>query len=441
MKRIVLLIGLLLVVVGLFAQTAIAPTQGDGSVDNPYQIASWQNLYWISQTPGVWDKNFIQTADIDLSTTDPAITTWDNGTGWTPIGKYIGLSSPLNNPFTGYYDGNTKTIRGLFINRPNTDYQGLFGATYNAHLDNIGLINVNVSGHNAIGGLVGDSERGVITKCYSTGVITGIFSIGGLVGDTSSQISSCYNTGSVTGNRCTGGLLGACSSFASSTITNCFNTGSVTGTNDILTGGLIGYNISNVSFCFNAGSVTTSRNTGGLIGGTEYEYEVTILNSFWDLETAGQTNSDGGTGKTTAEMKMQSTYTDAGWDFSTIWTMDPAINNGYPYLCYSTPVPTNDPYNTIPNSLAVLHAAYPNPFNPSTTISFDVLNAEQVVISIYNIKGQLVKNMCNQVYDKGYHSIIWNGTDNKGTKCSTGVYFYKMQAGRSTQTKKMMMIK
>jgi len=62
-----------------------------------------------------------------------------------------------------------------------------------------------------------------------------------------------------------------------------------------------------------------------------FKNEGTITNCFWDTETSGQATSDGGTGKTTAEMKTQSTFTDAGWDFTTpIWTIQAEINDGYP---------------------------------------------------------------------------------------------------------------
>ncbi len=83
-----------------------------------------------------------------------------------------------------------------------------------------------------------------------------------------------------------------------------------------------------------------------------------------------------------------------------------------------------------------LKNAYPNPFNPSTSISFDLASPENVIIDIYNIKGQLVKRLVNKDYDKGNHSIIWNGRDNNGVNCGTGVYFYRMSAGKTVQTKK-----
>ena len=467
MNRIMLLIGLLLVAVGLLAQTAIAPTQGNGSDDNPYQIASWQNLYWITAPDIVdnltqmqrWSKCYVQTADI---TFPEDIHTWNNGTGWSPIGLYLGYNEGNHFYFTGSYDGNFKTISGLYINRPLINNQGLFSTVEFAYVEikNLSLLNVSVIGKDYTGALLGRNE-GMVTNCYSTGNVTGNQHTGGLIGYNQGFINKSYSMVTITGNSCCGGLVG--SNYSS--IYNSFSIGNVTNTGNC-SGGLVGTNATNctISSCYSRGNVIGDQYSGGLAGsnsgtinksycaasllggcftgGVTGQNTGSIINSLWDMDASGQTYSSGGIGKTTEEMKTQSTYTDTGWDFSTIWAMDPAINDGYPYLRYPNAVPNDDPTTSLVSSTgAVLHTAYPNPFNPSTTISFDVTNNEKVSINIYNVKGQLVKNICNQMYDKGYHSIIWNGKDNKGTQCGTGVYFYKMQAGKDTQTKKMMMIK
>jgi hypothetical protein len=71
---------------------------------------------------------------------------------------------------------------------------------------------------------------------------------------------------------------------------------------------------------------------GGLLG---WNYEGTTTDSFWDTDTSGQSWSDGGTGKTTVEMKIKSTFTDAGWNFTTIWAICEGTN--YPRLLWSIP--------------------------------------------------------------------------------------------------------
>ncbi|MCB5265732.1 MAG: carboxypeptidase regulatory-like domain-containing protein [Candidatus Cloacimonetes bacterium] len=88
-----------------------------------------------------------------------------------------------------------------------------------------------------------------------------------------------------------------------------------------------------------------------------------------------------------------------------------------------------------------LKGNYPNPFNPETTISFSVKDAGPVNIEIYNVKGQLVKKLVNDVKAAGEHTVVWNGNDNNGRAVSSGVYYYKMNAGKFSSTKKMIMMK
>ncbi len=84
---------------------------------------------------------------------------------------------------------------------------------------------------------------------------------------------------------------------------------------------------------------------------------------------------------------------------------------------------------------------FPNPFNPETTIAYSVKEASPVNIEIYNVKGQLVKTLVNEVQEAGNHSIVWKGTDNNGRSVSSGIYYYKMTAGKFSSTKKMIMMK
>jgi len=109
----------------LNAQTATPPAAGDGTMANPWQIATLDNLYWLSQTTTEWvaDKYFIQTADIDAANTS----TWSSGAGFSPVG-----TAAL--PFYGNYDGDSKTISNLHINRPTLADVGLFGYVGNPNL-------------------------------------------------------------------------------------------------------------------------------------------------------------------------------------------------------------------------------------------------------------------------------------------------------------------
>jgi hypothetical protein len=84
---------------------------------------------------------------------------------------------------------------------------------------------------------------------------------------------------------------------------------------------------------------------------------------------------------------------------------------------------------------------YPNPFNPETTISYSLKEAGLVSIDIYNVKGQLIKHLVKGEMSAGNHSIVWNGRDDNNHAVSSGVYFYKMNSGSYSSTKKMIMMK
>jgi len=107
----------------------------------------------------------------------------------------------------------------------------------------------------------------------------------------------------------------------------------------------------------------------------------------------------------------------------------------------SVVVSDSDDDHTLTPTITILRTNYPNPFNPSTTITFDIARKGLVYIEIFNIKGQLVKTLANSVYDVGTHSVIWNGDDAFGKAVSSGIYFYRMRAEKYASVKKMLMIK
>ena len=84
---------------------------------------------------------------------------------------------------------------------------------------------------------------------------------------------------------------------------------------------------------------------------------------------------------------------------------------------------------------------YPNPFNPTTTISFDLAKDSNVILDIFNIKGQKIYTLVNEHLNAGYHNITWNGLDNSGKKVSSGIFFYRFKTNEYSKTKKMMMLK
>lgn len=299
---------------------------GTGTSQDPYQIASLDNLLWVSTKSSCWDKYFIQTTNIDASATSG----WnDNGTDETVFEGFSPIGNSTTN-FTGNYDGQGYTISNLLLSRSTQYGVGFFGYTNGAEISNMGIEDGDITGSEYVGGLVGESSTGTISNCYNTGSVLGSsMYIGGIAGSSKgSTISSCYNTGSVIGSWWgTGGLIGSIEN--SSTINNCYNTGSVSAQGEV--GGITGYiATSTIQKCYSTGSIIgIGYGEEGLVG---YNDSGTVSNSFWDTETSGQTTSQGGTGKTTIEMQTESTYTSVGWDFTSVWGIDGSNNGGYPYL-------------------------------------------------------------------------------------------------------------
>lgn len=117
----------------IVAQIATAPALGTGSYNDPYQIVSLNNLYWITQNTDKWVAHYLQKADINASATS----SWDSGRGFLPLGT-------VSVKFTGSYDGDRYTIDSLFIDRDevNSDYIGFFGCIRTAYLKDILLVDV-----------------------------------------------------------------------------------------------------------------------------------------------------------------------------------------------------------------------------------------------------------------------------------------------------------
>jgi len=130
--------------------------EGSGTEADPYQVANLHNLLWLSTTPTSWDAHYIQTAHINaISTID-----WNEAKGFSSIG-----TSPQI-PFTGSYDGQEYVIVCLYAIDEDNSYQGMFGATSGAILQNIRLQDINVSGRSFVGGLAGSLEDStMVSNC------------------------------------------------------------------------------------------------------------------------------------------------------------------------------------------------------------------------------------------------------------------------------------
>ena len=321
---------------------------GTGEPNDPYQIATAEDLIALGEEPNDYNKCFILIDDIDLAgyifnkaVIAPDINDIESG--------FQGTS------FTGVFDGSGYKISNLTI--IGESYLGIFGnISSEAKVNDLGVLDVNIVSL-GFSGLVGYNSSGTVTQCYSTGMVTGNGYVGGLVGYNRSGtliqcystcsvngtgynigglvgcnsyagiVSQCYSTGTVTGNSYVGGLVGA--NYGNCRVIQCYSTGSVSN-HTWAVGGLVGENGGDVIQCYSNGSVSGNGRVGGLVG---YNYSGSVTKSFWDTQTSGQAYSDGGTGKTTAEMKTFDTFFGAGWytcGQDAIWTIDEG--NDYPRL-------------------------------------------------------------------------------------------------------------
>ena len=264
------------------AMTTLASVDENTTLDSgTYSISTAEELAKLATMTNNGKVNgnaeFVLANDIDLSAYR------ENG-GWTPIGT--------NSEFSATFDGNGYKIKNLYINRPDKDYQGLFGRlkSKSGKIFNTGVENASVIGRNFVAGLVGVGNYATISNSYSTGTVTGQDDyVAGLVGvGRSATISNSYSTGTVTGQgNNVGGLVG---SGYSATISNSYSTGTVTGQGSYV-GGLVGSGYSaTISNSYSTGTVTGQGNyVGGLVG---FGNSANLTNSYF-VDKSGNLNGIG----------------------------------------------------------------------------------------------------------------------------------------------------
>lgn len=284
---------------------------GDGTDLNPYRVATKQQLQIVSDCLSCHYK---QVADITFS-----------GELFTPIGT---------SAFTGSFDGNGYTIKGLKITYSLGDQVGLFA--HNAGvLQNITLLNVDISTtRDRVGAIAGyNSATGIVENCkVEMGQVKGNTSVGGLVGLNEGVIRWGYSMVSVNAaNSYAGGIAGETQNSAS-VVEYSQAHGVVHATNNCA-GGLIGETSSGkVNQSFSTGTVSCEscyNSVGGFIGRTSGY--ATITNSYWAVDSSYQATSAGLTadyGKTTSQLRSRLTYTN--WSFDSLWSLDAKANNGFP---------------------------------------------------------------------------------------------------------------
>jgi hypothetical protein len=337
-------------------------------------IASVQELQKIGRDPAYpLNGRYWLTQDVDATET----ATWnDAGTDASVAEGFLPLGTE-GAGFAGELDGQGHLIRGLTIHRPESNAVGLFGwigsngvvrrlgleggsVTGSAGVGGLAGANAGtltdcyaaaaVRGDERVGGLLGYSEGGTVTQCYATGAVAGGDYVGGLLGQNEDgTVTQCYATGAVAGGDSVGGLLGQ---NEDGTVAQCYATGAASGRDSV--GGLLGGNDGTVAQCFATGAASGVNRVGGLLGQADdgtltQSYATGVVTGasgvgglvgdnpgnpvelcYWDTTHSGRTTSDGGEGRTTAQMRQQGTYVQ--WDFSGGWSIMAGRNEGYPYL-------------------------------------------------------------------------------------------------------------
>ena len=361
---------------------------GDGSVGNPYVIATDLELFAVHT---YLTCNYILEADLDIQNGF----VYPQGRAFPPIGG--------PNGFQGTFDGNGHTLSDWTYGGTGANESvGLFSFINGGTVKNLKISSFNLSGTADAGALAGESSSATITNVTTSGVINGVGSdfsgvsrVGGLIGRANGgAITSCASDATVTGtDAAVGGLVGfkpagAVSNSSASgaasvhggnvgglfgfllkraTVTNCFATGSVTLEESGIAGGFAGqvnfdggqiqdsYSTGSVNAqnvdpstqvggfiglvqsdasnslqrIFAIGKVSSNAIVGGLVGAVaDGDIVQPITDGFWDTDTTTlSTSADGGSPQSDADMHLQSTYTD--FDFTNTWAIQPG---GYPTL-------------------------------------------------------------------------------------------------------------
>ena len=270
---------------------------GNGASDNDAYAAAYPGAADNMGCPGNGCGGYELVANLDFDTNrngraDAGDAYWNGGDGWLPIGRLDRFSWERHSSFRTILDGGGHTISNLYISRTSADHVGLFGTLrLSGRIRQLGLVAVNVTGRNNVGGLVGYMDDSAeVTHSYVTGDVIGNEDVGGLVGDNRSSITDSHANGSVSGNNAVGGLTGAhnggtiarsyaggevnasahnaggLAGYSSATVNGSYATGDVFAVGPAA-GGLIGHNQGTINGSYATGTVTGSDwYVGGLVG-------------------------------------------------------------------------------------------------------------------------------------------------------------------------------
>jgi hypothetical protein len=270
---------------------------GTGEPNDPYQIATAEQLVFIGSDPNLLDKAFVLVADIDLDPNRPGGRVFN----WAVIAADIDAAKAgfQGASFTGSFDGAGHTISNLTLSGGEQDYIALFGLIARSTggsnatsgvVKNLHLVDEKVSGRHSVAGIAG-GNYGAILSCTVTGSLSGDHYVGGVAADSQGDIESCQFSGQVTGRMQVGGIVG----YNKASIISCFTQGTVQGGSsvgglvgdnsgpypgnliqdcqsqtDVLgkgcVGGLFGYGCGRIVSSSSSGHITGTDSVGGLVG-------------------------------------------------------------------------------------------------------------------------------------------------------------------------------
>ena len=281
---------LLAIIICLLSFPAYAKySGGTGEANDPYQIATAEDLMLLGESPDDYDKHFVLTADIDLAANLPGrkiferaviASDTDDSRQW-----FQGV------PFYGVFDGNGHTISHPTIE--GGSYLGFFGLLEpGARISNLSLEAVEINGTgDYIGGLAGYNYVGSIAGSHVAGTVNGNETVGGLVGYNRGSIAQSSSTGTINGTSdYIGGLVG----YNRGSITESSSTVIINGTGNRI-GGLVGSNsFGGITQCSSTSTVNGKEEVGGLVG---YNNNGSITTSYSDGAVGGELGIGGFVGQ------------------------------------------------------------------------------------------------------------------------------------------------
>lgn len=273
------------------------------AADGYYEITNQGKLYWFAKKVRDGNPGISARLMDDITINSDVLTNGELNTGttftpWTPIGTEA-------QPFTGTFDGNNKTISGLYYNNSGESDVGLFGCVgVNGKVINVTLADSYVSGKSYVGGICGSNMGGTLQGCHNTGTVSGNSWVGGVCGSNSGTLQESYNTGEVSGTtQNVGGVCGY--NFESGILQGCYNNGNVTSTGNCV-GGVCGQNNSSsstVKGCYNTGEVIGNNPVGSVCG---WNGGGTVEKCYYLAGTSAKAVGDGsGNSNETCESKTE----------------------------------------------------------------------------------------------------------------------------------------